>query len=81
MIFNAYKLNLNFTTIFQLLTVLTGLFMAEHLIYKIILNKTTKNRQLQIFAIQGIVPLVLSVIYIMLFFSWQNYWNYCFCIH
>ena len=69
MIFNAYKLNLNFTTIFQLLTVLTGLFMTEHLIYKIILNKTTKNRQLQIFAIQGIVPLVLSVIYIMLFFS------------
>ena len=69
MIFNAYKLNLNFTTTFQLLTVLTGLFVTEHLIYKIILNKITKNRQLQIFAIQGTVPLVLSIIYITLFFA------------
>jgi hypothetical protein len=69
MIFNAYKLNLNFTTTFQLLTVLTGLFLTEHLIYKTILNKITNNRQFQIFAIQGILPLVLSIIYITLFFS------------
>lgn len=69
MIFNAYKLNLNFTTTFQLLTVLTGLFITEHLTYKIILNKITKNRRFRIFAIQGTVPLVLSIIYITLFFA------------
>ena len=69
MIFNAYKLNLNFTTTFQLLTVLTGLFITGYLINRIILNKITQNRQFQIFAIQGTVPLVLSIIYIMLFFK------------
>ena len=69
MVFNIYKLDLNFTTTFQLLTVLTGLFITEYLIYKIVQNKINKNRQLQIFAIQGIAPLVLSIIYITLFFS------------
>ncbi len=69
MILTIYKLDLNFTTTFQLLTVLTGLFITEYLIYKIIQNRTNKNRQFQIFAIQGIVPLVLSIIYITLFFA------------
>ena len=69
MIFNSYELNLNFTRAFQLLTVLTGLFITEYLIYKIIQNRITKSRQFQIFAIQGMVPLILSIIYIMLFFA------------
>jgi len=69
MIFNAYKLSLNFTTTFQLLTVLTGLIITLYLINKIIMTVIGKNRQLQIFAIQGTVPLVLSIIYIMLFFN------------
>ncbi len=68
MLFNIYKLNLNFTKTFQLLTVLTGLFITEYLIHKVIYNRFTKNRHFQIFAIQGIVPLVLSIIYITLFF-------------
>ena len=67
MIFNAYKLNLNFTTIFQLLTVLTGLLITIYLINRIILNIIPKNMQFQIFAIQGIVPIVLSIVYITLF--------------
>ncbi|MCP4253141.1 MAG: cyclic nucleotide-binding domain-containing protein [Candidatus Scalindua sp.] len=67
MIFNAYKLNLNFTTTFQLLTVLTGLLITLFLSNRIILNVIPKNRRFQIFAIQGIVPLVLSIIYITLF--------------
>lgn len=69
MMFNAYKLDLNFTTTFQLLTVLTGLLITIYLINRIILNVIPKNRQFQIFAIQGIVPLVLSIIYITLFFA------------
>jgi len=69
MIFNAYKLNLNFTTTFQLLTVLTGLLITIYLINRIILNVIPKSRQFQIFAIQGIVPLVLSIICIILFFK------------
>ncbi|KHE91983.1 MAG: hypothetical protein SCABRO_02295, partial [Candidatus Scalindua brodae] len=69
MIFNAYKLNLNFTMTFQLLTVLTGLLITEYLINKIILNVINKRRQFQIFAIQGIVPLILSIVYITLFFA------------
>ncbi len=69
MIFNSYELDLNLTRAFQLLTVLTGLFITEYLIYKIIQNRITKNRQFQIFAIQGMVPLVLSIIYITLFFA------------
>jgi len=69
MIFNAYELNLNFTTTFQLLTVLTGLLITIYLINRIILNIIPKNRQFQIFAIQGIVPLVLSIAYITLFFA------------
>ena len=67
MIFNAYKLNLNFTTTFQLLTVLTGLLITVYLVNRIILNVIPKSRQFQIFAIQGIVPLVLSSVYITLF--------------
>ena len=67
MIFNAYELNLNFTTTFQLLTVLTGLLITVYLINRIILNVIPKSRQFQIFAIQGIVPLVLSSVYITLF--------------
>ncbi len=69
MVFNIYKLNLNFTTIFQLLTILTGLFITEYLIHKIIQNKINKNRQFRIFVIQGMAPLVLSIIYITLFFT------------
>ena len=67
MIFNAYELNLNFTTTFQLLTVLTGLLITVYLVNRIILNVIPKSRQFQIFAIQGIVPLVLSSVYITLF--------------
>jgi len=67
MIFNAYKLNLNFTTTFQLITVLTGLLITLYLINRIILDIIPKSRQFRIFAIQGIVPLVLSIIYITLF--------------
>ncbi|MDP6924872.1 MAG: sigma 54-interacting transcriptional regulator [Candidatus Scalindua sp.] len=67
MILSIYKLDLSFTTTFQLLTVLTGLFLTEHLTYKIILNKIAQNLQFRIFAIQGTVPLVLSITYIMLF--------------
>jgi len=69
MIFNIYKLNFNFTTAFQLLMVLTGLLITEYLIYKIALNKITKARQSLVFVIQGIVPLIITVIYIMLFFT------------
>ena len=69
MIFNIYKLNFNFTTAFQLLMVLTGLLITEYLIYKIIQNKITKDRQSLVFVIQGIVPLIFSVIYITLFFT------------
>ncbi len=69
MIFNTYKLNLNFTTTFQLFTVLTGLFISGYLINRIILNEINKNRQFLIFVLQGTVPLVLSIIYIMLFFK------------
>lgn len=68
MIFNIYKLNFNFTTAFQLLIILTGLFITEYLIYKLIQNKITKEKQSMVFVIQGIVPLIFSVIYIMLFF-------------
>ena len=35
MIFNAYKMNLNFTTTFQLLTVLTGLLITLYLIIRL----------------------------------------------
>jgi uncharacterized membrane protein HdeD (DUF308 family) len=69
MLFNIYKLNFNFTTAFQLLMVLTGLFITEYLIYKIIQNKITKNKQSQVLVIQGIIPLIIAVIYIMLFFT------------
>ncbi len=79
MIFNIYKLNFNFTTAFQLLMVLTGLFITDYLIYKIIQNKITKNKQFRIFIIQGIVPLIIAVIYIMLFFTWTNHGG-CLCI-
>jgi hypothetical protein len=69
MIFNIFKLNFNFTTAFQLLMVLTGLLITEYLIYKIALNKITKARRSLVFVIQGIVPLIITVIYIMLFFT------------
>ncbi len=69
MIFNIYKLNFNFTIAFQLLMVLTGLFITEYLIYKVIQNKITKTKQSLLFFIQGIVPLTIAVIYIMLFFT------------
>jgi transcriptional regulator with PAS, ATPase and Fis domain/polyferredoxin len=69
---NIYKVNFNFTTVFQFLSVLTGLFITEYLIYRIIQNKITKNRQFRAFAIQGIVPLIFSIIYIMLFYN-NNY--------
>jgi hypothetical protein len=49
--------------------VLTGLLITEYLIYKIALNKITKARQSLVFVIQGIVPLIITVIYIMLFFT------------
>ncbi|MGR3301735.1 MAG: sigma 54-interacting transcriptional regulator [Candidatus Scalindua sp.] len=68
MIFNIYKLNVNFTTAFQLLIIFTGLLITEYLIYKLIQNKITKDKQSLVFVIQGIVPLIFSVIYIMLFF-------------
>ena len=69
MLFNVYKLNLNFTTAFQLLFILTGLFITEYLIYKTIQNKIMKNKQFRAFIIQGIAPLMFSFIYIMLFFT------------
>ena len=69
---NIYKINFNFTIAFQLLTVLTGLFITEFLIYGIIQNKITKNKQFRAFAIQGIVPLIFTIIYIMLFYN-NNY--------
>jgi len=69
MIFNIYKLNFNFTTAFQLIIILTGLLITEYLIYKIIQNKITKGKQSLVFVIQGMVPLIFSVIYIMLFFT------------
>ena len=43
MLFNIYKLSFNFTTAFQLLMVLTGLFITEYLVSKIIQNKITKT--------------------------------------
>jgi len=69
MIFNIYMLNFNFTTAFQLLMVLTGLLITGYLIYKIIQYKITKDRQSLVFVIQGIVPLIFSVIYTTLFFT------------
>lgn len=69
MLFNIYKLSFNFTTAFQLLMILTGLFITEYLVLKIIQNKITKNKQFRVFIIQGIVPLIFSIIYIMLFFT------------
>ena len=79
MIFNIYMLNFNFTTAFQLLMVLTGLLITGYLIYKIIQYKITKDRQSLVFVIQGIVPLIFSVIYITLFFTWANHGD-CLCI-
>ena len=67
MIFNVYKLNFNLTVIFQFITVLTGLLITEYLIYKIIKNKIARNLQFNVFVIQGVVPLILSTIYIILF--------------
>ncbi len=67
MIFSVYKLDFNFTVAFQFITILTGLFVTEYLIYKIIQNKIAKKLQLKVFIIQVIVPLILSVIYITLF--------------
>jgi hypothetical protein len=49
--------------------VLTGLFITEYLIYKVIQNKTTKEKQSLVFVIQGSAPLIIAVIYIMLFFT------------
>ena len=69
MLFNIYKLSFNFTTAFQLLMVLTGLFITEYLVSRIIQNKITKNKQFRAFIIQGIAPLMFSFIYIMLFFT------------
>jgi len=69
MIFNIYKLNFNFTTVFQLLMVLTGLLITEYLIYKLIQNKITKDKHSLVLVIQGTVPLIIAVIYIMLFFT------------
>jgi hypothetical protein len=72
MLFNIYKLNFNFTIAFQLLMVLTGLFITEYIIYKIIQNKITKDRQSLVFVIQGIVPLILTILYIItLFFAYS----------
>ncbi len=73
MIFKIYKLNFNFTTAFQLLIILTGLFITEYLIYKIILNKITKDKHPLVFAIQGIVPLIIAILYILLFYNADNF--------
>ncbi|WP_096896047.1 sigma 54-interacting transcriptional regulator [Candidatus Scalindua japonica] len=73
MIFNTFQLDINFTTTFQVFFVLTGLLITEYLIYKIIQNKINPKRHLQIFAIQGIVPFVLTIIYIILFFISQTW--------
>jgi hypothetical protein len=69
MIFNIYKFNYNSTSIVQSILVITGLFISEYLIYKIIQNRIAKDKQFQTFIIQGTVPWIFSVIYISLFFK------------
>ncbi len=67
MIFNVYQFSFNFTFAVQITTTLTGLFITEYLVYKIVKNKIARNLQFNVFVIQGMVPLVLSTIYIILF--------------
>jgi hypothetical protein len=69
MILNIYKFNYNSTSIVQSILVITGLFISEYLIYKIIQNRIVKDKRFQTFIIQGTVPLIFAVIYILLFFK------------
>ncbi|MFQ5713704.1 MAG: sigma 54-interacting transcriptional regulator [Candidatus Scalinduaceae bacterium] len=73
MLFNIFEINLNFTKIIQLIMVVTGLFITEYLIYKVIQNKIGKEEQFRTFAIQGVVPLIFSILYISLFYKGMGF--------
>lgn len=62
-----YNFDFNFTYFLQTLLVITGLFITEYLIYKVTKDRIKINKQYQVFAIQGAIPLILSIIYISLF--------------
>lgn len=73
MLFNIFEINLNFTKIIQLIMVVTGFFITEHLIYKIIQNKIGKGEQFRTFAIQGVVPLIFFILYTSLFYKGTSF--------
>ena len=68
-VLGIYKLNYNLISIIQLLLVAIGLFLTEYLIYKVVQNRIVKGKRIQLFAIQGAVPLIFAVLYLLLFFK------------
>lgn len=64
---SIYKINVNFTYIVQSFLTITGFLITEYLIYKIIKEKFEKDKQYRIFTIQATVPLILCIVYIVLF--------------
>jgi polyferredoxin len=66
-VLGIYKLHYNILSIIQLLLVTIGLFLTEYLVYKVVQNRIAKNKWIQMFTIQGTVPLIFAVLYLLLF--------------
>ncbi len=62
-----YKLNYNLISIIQFFLVGIGLLLASYLIYKVVQNRFAKDKQLLVCFIQGIVPVVFAVLYLLFF--------------
>jgi hypothetical protein len=75
MLFSIYKFSFNVTTACQAFLVITGFFITEYLIYKIIKNRIEERKQFNTFIIQGIVPLIFAILYVSLFYN-MSYTNY-----
>jgi hypothetical protein len=68
-VLGVYMIHYSPISIIQLLLVTIGLFITEYLIFKIVQNRIAKDKRVQVFTIQGIVPLVFAILYISLFFK------------
>lgn len=68
-LFGIYTIHYNLLSVIQLCLVAIGLLLTEYLIYKIVQTRIAKERKIQIFGIQGIVPFLFAVMYIALFFK------------
>jgi len=68
-VLGIYRLHYNIISIIQLLLVTIGLFLTEYLIYKVVQNRIVIDKRIQLFAIQGTVPLIFAVLYLLLFFK------------